>query len=139
MDTKKIFDYGILPVYLLLFQIAFTVLLGVFGDYNIGNVKSNVTEVPEMYASNNSNIMTIDNCLNIFYLKNFMLVWMDVHTMMFIGFGFLMTFLKKYGYGSVGFNFILAAYVLEWALLCRGWIEQGIENINGTFSITIEK
>ncbi len=66
-------------------------------------------------------------------------MWMDVHTMMFIGFGFLMTFLKKYGYSSVGFNFILAAYVLEWAILCKGWINQGIESLNGSFKLTIEK
>ena len=43
--------------------------------------------------------------------------------MMFVGFGFLMTFLKKYGYSAVGFNFILAAFVLEWSLLVEGWIE----------------
>ena len=48
---------------------------------------------------------------------------MDVHSMMFVGFGFLMTFLKKYGYSAVGFNFILAAFVLEWSLLVEGWIE----------------
>jgi ammonium transporter Rh len=43
--------------------------------------------------------------------------------MMFVGFGFLMTFLKKYGYSAIGFNFILAAFVLEWAMLVEGWIE----------------
>lgn len=58
--------------------------------------------------------------------------------MMFIGFGFLMTFLKRYGYGSVGLNFIVAAYVLEWALLVRGWLESGIHG-SGTFSISILK
>jgi ammonium transporter Rh len=63
---------------------------------------------------------------------------MDVHTMMFIGFGFLMTFLKRYGYGSVGFNFLLAAYVLEWSMLVRGWLESGMEG-SGTFNISIIK
>lgn len=63
---------------------------------------------------------------------------MDVHTMMFIGFGFLMTFLKKYGYSSVGYNFLLAAYVLQWALLVRGWIHS-IEEGSTTFKINIEK
>jgi ammonium transporter Rh len=64
---------------------------------------------------------------------------MDVHTMMFIGFGFLMTFLKKYGYGSIGYNFIIAGYTLEWAILCKGWIEQGTIKSDGKFKITIEK
>ncbi len=63
---------------------------------------------------------------------------MDVHTMMFIGFGFLMTFLKKYGYSSVGYNFLVAAYVLEWALLVRNWIENGVLT-RETLTISIEK
>ena len=59
--------------------------------------------------------------------------------MMFVGFGFLMTFLKKYGWGSVGYNFLVAAYVLEWALLVRGWFFEGIKNGNSTFTLSIEK
>ncbi|XP_078064168.1 ammonium transporter Rh type B-A-like, partial [Mustelus asterias] len=46
----------------------------------------------------------------------------DVHVMIFVGFGFLMTFLKKYGYGSVGFNFVLAAFSVQWATLVQGWL-----------------
>jgi ammonium transporter Rh len=42
--------------------------------------------------------------------------------MMFIGFGFLMTFLKRYGFSSVGLNFLIAAFVLQWATLTGGWI-----------------
>lgn len=64
---------------------------------------------------------------------------MDVHSMMFIGFGFLMTFLKKYGYSSVGFNFLIAAYVLEWALLVRGWLESSLHDKTGKFEIKLEK
>lgn len=33
--------------------------------------------------------------------------YQDVHVMIFIGFGFLMTFLKKYTFSSVGFNFLI--------------------------------
>ncbi len=62
---------------------------------------------------------------------------MDVHSMMFIGFGFLMTFLKRYGYSAVGYNFLVAAYVLEWALLVRGWIEHGLFD-SETIMISIE-
>lgn len=58
--------------------------------------------------------------------------------MMFVGFGFLMTFLKKYGWGSVGYNFLVAAYVLEWALLVRGWLFEGIEH-GSKFTVSIEK
>ena len=63
---------------------------------------------------------------------------MDVHSMMFVGFGFLMTFLRRYGYGSVGFNFLIAAYVLEWALLVRGWLDaSSLANSRGQFDIGI--
>ena len=59
---------------------------------------------------------------------------------MFIGFGFLMTFLKKYGYGSVGFNFLLAAYVLEWSLLVRGWLDSSHEGLShGKFLLNVER
>lgn len=47
-------------------------------------------------------------------------VFQDVHVMIFIGFGFLMTFLKKYGFSSVGVNLLLAAFGLQWGLLMQG-------------------
>lgn len=43
--------------------------------------------------------------------------------MMFIGFGFLMTFLKRYGFSAVGINFVLAAFVIQWAMLVEGWFD----------------
>lgn len=46
----------------------------------------------------------------------------DVHVMIFVGFGFLMTFLQRYGYSGVGFNFLLAAFGIQWALLLQGWL-----------------
>lgn len=42
--------------------------------------------------------------------------------MMFIGFGFLMTFLKLYGFGAVALNMMVAAFVLQLALIVRGII-----------------
>ncbi|XP_054836075.1 ammonium transporter Rh type A [Eublepharis macularius] len=45
----------------------------------------------------------------------------DVHVMIFIGFGFLMTFLKKYGFSSVGFNMLIAALGLQWGTLMQGF------------------
>uniref|UniRef100_A0A8D0CL01 Rh family B glycoprotein n=1 Tax=Scleropages formosus TaxID=113540 RepID=A0A8D0CL01_SCLFO len=66
----------------------------------------------------------------------------DVHVMIFIGFGFLMTFLQRYGFSSVGFNFLIAAFSLQWATLMQGFfhgmhngkIEIGVESmINADF------
>ncbi|NXG23181.1 RHAG protein, partial [Grallaria varia] len=44
----------------------------------------------------------------------------DVHVMIFVGFGFLMTFLKKYGFSSVGINMLIAALGLQWGTLMQG-------------------
>ena len=63
---------------------------------------------------------------------------MDVHSMMFVGFGFLMTFLKRYGYSSVGLNFIIAAYVLEWAILVKCWFTPEFQQ-NGYFTINVKQ
>jgi len=38
----------------------------------------------------------------------FIVGFQDVHVMMFIGFGFLMTYLKRYGYSAISFNFLIA-------------------------------
>jgi len=106
--------YGLI-IFLIMFQILFIVLFKLysvtfkFEGKETGDLKR--TEVPRLYS-----------------------MFMDVHTMMFIGFGFLMTFLKRYGYSAVGFNFLIAAYVLEWALLVRGWLASE----HGVFSLNIE-
>ncbi|KFO91138.1 Ammonium transporter Rh type A, partial [Buceros rhinoceros silvestris] len=66
----------------------------------------------------------------------------DVHVMIFIGIGFLMTFLKKYGFSSVGINMLIAALGLQWGTLMQGFwhlregkIHVGIKSmINADFS-----
>ncbi|XP_028910662.1 ammonium transporter Rh type B [Ornithorhynchus anatinus] len=47
----------------------------------------------------------------------------DAHVMIFVGFGFLMSFLQRYGYSAVGFNLLLAACSLQWATLVQGLVE----------------
>ncbi|KFW12267.1 Ammonium transporter Rh type A, partial [Fulmarus glacialis] len=50
----------------------------------------------------------------------------DVHVMIFVGIGFLMTFLKKYGFSSVGINMLIAALGLQWGTLMQGlWHGKG--------------
>ncbi|XP_028985148.1 ammonium transporter Rh type B [Betta splendens] len=66
----------------------------------------------------------------------------DVHVMIFVGFGFLMTFLQRYGFGSVAFNLLISAFALQWATIMQGFfhfmrggkISIGIESmINADF------
>jgi ammonium transporter Rh len=46
--------------------------------------------------------------------------YQDVHVMIFIGFGFLMTFLKKYTFSSVGMNFLISAFAIQWSMIVNG-------------------
>ena len=47
-------------------------------------------------------------------------VFQDVHVMIFVGFGFLMTFLRRYGYGSIAFNMLLASFAIQWSTITSG-------------------
>ncbi|KAM9298534.1 ammonium transporter Rh type A isoform 1-T1 [Morus bassanus] len=53
--------------------------------------------------------------------ENLYSIFQDVHVMIFVGFGFLMTFLKKYGFSSVGINMLIAAFGLQWGTLMQGF------------------
>ena len=50
-------------------------------------------------------------------------VFQDVHVMIFVGFGFLMTFLKKYGYSAVGYNFFISSLAIQWYIIIAGCFE----------------
>jgi len=59
--------------------------------------------------------------------KNFLLifgsieiVYQDIHVMIWIGFGFLMTFLKRYSQSAIGLTFLLGAIFVQVALICNG-------------------
>ena len=60
------------------------------------------------------------------YVFNSSLAFQDVHVMIFIGFGFLMTFLKKYGFGAVSYNMLLSCVCIQWATLINAWVRQRI-------------
>ena len=55
-------------------------------------------------------------------------VFQDVHVMIFIGFGFLMTFLKKYGLSAVSLNMICAALSIEIFTLVYGFFHLHCED-----------
>jgi ammonium transporter Rh len=48
-------------------------------------------------------------------------IFQDVHVMIYVGFGFLMVFLKQHSWTSVGYNFIIAAYVAQLTILVVGF------------------
>ncbi|CAK9807154.1 Ammonium transporter Rh type B [Anthophora plagiata] len=47
-------------------------------------------------------------------------MYQDVHVMIWIGFGFLMTFLKRYGQSAIGLTFLLGAILVQVAIICDG-------------------
>jgi ammonium transporter Rh len=63
-------------------------------------------------------------------------VFQDVHVMVFIGFGFLMTFLKRYGFSAIGFNLLIAALNVQWSILCSGFFHDGPGGHHIDISIT---
>ena len=63
----------------------------------------------------------------------YILVFQDVHVMIFIGFGFLMTFLSRYSYSAVSYTLILAAICIQWAVLAMGFFD--IEDGQITISV----
>ncbi|XP_013013958.1 ammonium transporter Rh type C [Cavia porcellus] len=100
-----------LPLTCLLLQVAMVVLFGVFMRYDTD------ADVSWWREKAHRNITT--DLENEFYYRY--PSFQDVHVMVFMGFGFLMTFLQRYGFGGVGFNFLLAAFGIQWALLMQGW------------------
>jgi ammonium transporter Rh len=61
--------------------------------------------------------------------------YQDIHVMIFIGFGYLMSFLRKYGYSAVGLTFLLGAFVMQWHILNEGFWQRVFE---GAFTTYIE-
>jgi ammonium transporter Rh len=69
----------------------------------------------------------------------FYAMFQDVHAMMFVGFGFLMTFLRKYGFGALTFNFIICAFGIQWGMYMFHMIGWWFNEQPGIFHVTAYK
>ncbi|RLN66270.1 hypothetical protein BBJ28_00023847 [Nothophytophthora sp. Chile5] len=49
--------------------------------------------------------------------ESYYAMYMDVHVMIFVGFGFLMTYLRKYSLSAVSLNFVVAVMSLQWGII----------------------
>ncbi|CAI4222959.1 unnamed protein product [Auanema sp. JU1783] len=63
-------------------------------------------------------------------------LFQDVHLMIFVGFGFLMAFLKRYGFAAVSVNLLLSAFVIQWALIMRGFLTKQFQE-TGIFTVGV--
>ena len=52
----------------------------------------------------------------------------DVHVMLIAGFGFLMNFLRKFGFSSLGFTMLITCVVTQWTVLLAGLVKMGDDN-----------
>ena len=44
---------------------------------------------------------------------------MDIQMMLFLGFGFLMTYLRRYGYGALVLTMGVISVCAEWGVVCN--------------------
>ncbi|XP_046352987.2 ammonium transporter Rh type A-like [Haliotis rufescens] len=126
------------PCVLLVLQVVFIALFAITVDYD-GSAhatrgRSPVSRAKHGNSSQPASEPVSEGSPHEQPLPDFYPMFQDVHVMIFIGFGFLMTFLKRYGYGAVGINFLLAAIVIQWATLCGGYFHSH----GGKIEVSIE-
>lgn len=113
----------------LIIQVVFILLYAFLGDYaDIADPKKSL----EKNKHGNYDDPNID-------IIKFYPPFQDVHVMIFVGFGFLMTFLKRYGYTSFGINMFLSAIVIQWAFIVRGIVVSIIYKGNSSFHLDISE
>lgn len=67
------------------------------------------------------------------YMVNHYPMYMDIHVMVFVGFGFLMTFLKAASWTAVGFTYLIAVWCIQICILMTGfWHNVCNEYLNKT-------
>lgn len=45
----------------------------------------------------------------------------DVHVMLFVGLGLMLSFLKLYSFGGIAFNFLIGNFAIQWSLVVQGF------------------
>lgn len=116
-----------LPAVCFVWQTAMIILFGIFVRYD--------EESDTHWAKHKKEKNITSDIENDFYFRY--PSFQDVHVMIFVGFGFLMTFLKRYSFGGVGFNFLIAAFGIQWALLMQGWFHS-LDPVDGKIKIGVE-
>lgn len=105
-----------------IFQIVSILMYAFFTEYG-----------DEVGSSQLNNQTQISNTINHYYP-----FFQDVHVMIFIGFGFLMTFLFKYSYSSVAYNFLLASLTIQYSILINGFFHNLFANHWDILKLNIE-
>lgn len=56
-------------------------------------------------------------------------MFQDIHVMIFFGIGFLLTFMKKYGYASISYNLFIGALIVQWSTLVNCWVRNAFDGV----------
>ncbi|XP_061699079.1 rh blood group, D antigen [Syngnathoides biaculeatus] len=75
----------------------------------------------------------IENNMNGNTFSNVYPVFQDLNVIVFLGFGFLSTFLVRYGFSGSGFNLLIAVLAIQWGLILDGiesWYYRGMIRID---------
>jgi ammonium transporter Rh len=103
------------PVLYGIMQVICIILFGIFVQYGPGaaSVTPGSAEYPGDTAEEQAKSaqVLVDD-----FGKRYPL-FQDIHVMIFVGFGYLMTFLRKYGYTAVGFTLLIGAFVMQWHII----------------------
>lgn len=103
-------------ILLFLHELMMLILMGVWFNYLKGDAE--IAEAKELYS----------------YER-------DIFVMVIFGFGFLMTFLRRCGFSSVAFTFLITGVTTQWSLLCGAFFS-AVQEDNGfseAFQIGIEE
>lgn len=65
-------------------------------------------------------------------------MYQDVHVMIFIGFGFLMTFIRSMQLSAIIFNWVASVFALQWAILSLGFWHQVIHDRDNITKIDLK-
>jgi ammonium transporter Rh len=96
-------------------QIIFMIILAIYSNHAPGALP---TGLPEVVAQVN-------------YTD-----FQDIHITLIAGFGFLVAFLRRYGFASFSLSLLLVAFTIEWALIVRGFLSDSFQN-HKIFTFTI--
>ena len=101
---------------------------GLFTEYRDSSLDTVVgTSRPDTpaYVNGTQQLTPLEQHIQTFMNDKYPL-FQDVHVMIFIGFGFLMVFLKNNSWTSIGFNYLIAAWAIQITILFRGfWAQIG--------------
>ncbi|VVU95554.1 Ammonium Transporter Family [seawater metagenome] len=85
------------------------------------------------YSDNFNNTTSVSETIDHYYP-----FYQDVHVMILIGFGFLMTFLNKYAYSALGYTLLITAMVIQASILINGFFHNCFKNEWHNLELTIE-